>query len=315
MRNEISTIDFYGDKITAVLDRQTNDICTPLKLICEALGIDYPAQYTKIKNNRTLSKGVVIIPIPTRGAVTAQDMFCIRHDLIPLWLTTININKVKPELQKKLELYQDEAAKVLAEHFLGKVKPKKPRTFHYSMSYDLKAIPYESDKVFIALRNKISKEILLVVNNVCQVLNLDSQRAYRAIKKANIPVTNVLVPNFSNKLKKSLCFPAIHILAWFQNYKIENSKELAVDCYHHFTALFSTDKADKKFYQRKLIIYKCIQELKKRENLELMRELDNMSFCQIERADDNSDFKANSVKHNIKHKIKDNFPVRFATTN
>ncbi len=122
MRNEISTIDFYGDKITAVLDRQTNDIYTPVRPICEIFGIASNKQIRKIQNHPVLSDGVTIMVSPTRGAVKKQNMFCIRHDLVPLWLTTININKVKPELRDRLYLYQKEAAKVLAEYFLGRAK-------------------------------------------------------------------------------------------------------------------------------------------------------------------------------------------------
>ncbi len=119
---EISTINFYGDRVTGILDKRTNDIYTPVKPICDRLGLSFSGQYEKIQRHRILSKGVRVIRTPTKGAVKEQDMFYIRQDSLPLWLATINIDRVKSGLQVRLELYQDEAAKVLAEHFLGRAK-------------------------------------------------------------------------------------------------------------------------------------------------------------------------------------------------
>ncbi len=58
--------------------------------------------------------------IHTESLKGERETFCIRQDLLPLWFATINVSRVKPELQDKLYLYQKEAGKVLAEHFLGK---------------------------------------------------------------------------------------------------------------------------------------------------------------------------------------------------
>lgn len=118
MQNEIATIDFYGDSLVGIMDHTTNNVFAPVKPMCDSLGLVSWRQQQKIQDHRVLSKGINIMLIPSLGGT--QSTFCLRIDLIPLWLSTININKVKDGLKEKLEVYQEECAKVLAEHFLGK---------------------------------------------------------------------------------------------------------------------------------------------------------------------------------------------------
>lgn len=51
-----------------------------------------------------------------------RELATIPNDQRPIWYATISIRKVKPEMRDRLALYQKEAAKVLADHFLGRKK-------------------------------------------------------------------------------------------------------------------------------------------------------------------------------------------------
>jgi hypothetical protein len=48
-----------------------------------------------------------------------QRMFCVHLDTVPMWLVTIEAGRVRPEGREKLVRYQKEAARALAEHFMG----------------------------------------------------------------------------------------------------------------------------------------------------------------------------------------------------
>lgn len=60
------------------------------------------------------------IPLPTDGGI--KEVFCIRHDFIPLWLAKISITEKtreeRPEFARKLMQYQLKAKDILADAFL-----------------------------------------------------------------------------------------------------------------------------------------------------------------------------------------------------
>lgn len=122
---EYREVDFYGDQILGVKVEENGQetVYVPVKRLCENLGLARYPQQEKIQQERVLSEGSIKIMLPIigkDGVTQTQEMFCLRYDLIPMWLITIKENKVKPELREKLYLYKKEAARVLAEVFLGK---------------------------------------------------------------------------------------------------------------------------------------------------------------------------------------------------
>lgn len=70
----------------------------PIKPICEALGIDYASQFTKIKNDEDLSSTVVLSTIVATDG-KEREMVCLPMEFIFGWLFTINHKNVKPEAQ------------------------------------------------------------------------------------------------------------------------------------------------------------------------------------------------------------------------
>jgi hypothetical protein len=78
--------------------------------VCDALGIAWPRQFTKIKDDAVLSRTVTeMITVAADGKKRLQTMLPI--EFANGWLFTIK--KVRPELQAKLNLFRAEAYHVL----------------------------------------------------------------------------------------------------------------------------------------------------------------------------------------------------------
>ena len=88
----------------------------PIKPICEALGIDFPNQFRKIKEEEDLNSVVVLST--TTGADNKQyEMVCLPLEFIFGWLFTINPKNVKPEAQAAVRTYRMECYRTLYKHF------------------------------------------------------------------------------------------------------------------------------------------------------------------------------------------------------
>lgn len=88
----------------------------PIKPICEALGIDYASQFTKIKNDEDLSSTVVLSTIVATDR-KEREMVCLPMEFIFGWLFTINPKNVKPEAQEAVRTYRMQCYHVLYEYF------------------------------------------------------------------------------------------------------------------------------------------------------------------------------------------------------
>ncbi len=117
---EQRTVDFYGDAMVAV--RSANgDIYVPVRPICEQIGVDWPAQFRRIKRDVILSEEqmVVAVTATTDGANETQT-----HEMVALplkylngWLFGLNPSRVKEEVRDVLIRYQRECYDVLYEAF------------------------------------------------------------------------------------------------------------------------------------------------------------------------------------------------------
>lgn len=85
-----------------------------LRRLCEDLGLAYGAQFRKLQSQRWAT----VLNMRTVGNDGKQrEMAFISADSIPLWLATINANKVHPDIRPALHVIQDEAKDVLYQHF------------------------------------------------------------------------------------------------------------------------------------------------------------------------------------------------------
>ena len=116
---QYAEVPFYNDKIFGahtLLEGQET-VFIPIAPLCEILRVAKQKQIKKIKTDAVLAEGCRELVLPSTGG--NQKTFCLRYDLLPMWLTTIQVKKVKLEYQEKIILYRKEVAKVLAEYFLG----------------------------------------------------------------------------------------------------------------------------------------------------------------------------------------------------
>ncbi len=115
------TVVFYGDEIVAVQEAGTGVIYVPVGRLCDNLGIQRRTQMDRLREHEVLSQGLSSITVQTEGG--PQSTECLRLDLIPLWLTTINPKRVNEAVRPKLVRYQVEAASVLWAAFRNDVLP------------------------------------------------------------------------------------------------------------------------------------------------------------------------------------------------
>lgn len=133
---QITDFDFYGDPLIALKDNSTGEIYTGINFVLRGIGfseIQIRKRRDRWINDLVVSKGVLKFNIPTqstdqKGSPTYdsdyKDTYCISIRKLPLALAKINITpkmkREQPELSKKLELYQDKCADVLAAVFIDK---------------------------------------------------------------------------------------------------------------------------------------------------------------------------------------------------
>lgn len=107
-------VPFYGDEIVAV-QQDDGTIYVLFTRLCDNLGVLRARQVERIQEHSVLSEGFARMVVQTDGG--PQESQCLRLDLLPLWLTSIQANRTKPEVQERLIRYQREAAGVLWQAF------------------------------------------------------------------------------------------------------------------------------------------------------------------------------------------------------
>jgi len=132
-------VEFYDDELTAVLDKD-GSVFVSLRQMCDALGLDRRGQVRRIQRHDILSdgyKGGVIMspPSPSGRGGGKQRAGLLRADLVPLWLSGLEISRVKEDLRPKLKRFQREAAKALWEAFKERRLTADP-TFDELMAQD-----------------------------------------------------------------------------------------------------------------------------------------------------------------------------------
>ncbi len=103
---------FYAKDILAWLGNDPNRTYVPIAELCEALGMNAMHEERRLRSHVVLSSGARRLPIETdTGDVL---MLCLRVELIPLWLLTLDAGQVVDhDGRARLELFQREAASVL----------------------------------------------------------------------------------------------------------------------------------------------------------------------------------------------------------
>jgi hypothetical protein len=103
---------FYAQDILAWLGMDPNRTYIPIAEACAALGLSAPKEERRLRAHSVLSAGSRRLPVETdTGDV---QMLCLRVELLPLWLLTLDSSQVgNPAGRTRLELFQREAASTL----------------------------------------------------------------------------------------------------------------------------------------------------------------------------------------------------------
>lgn len=111
MTTQLITVPFYGKDLFVV--NHNNEPYTPMKPIVEGMGLDWAAQFTKLKQR--FSKAIVEIAIPSNSGI--QTMICLLLRKLPAWLYSVHANKVNPEIRGTVIKYQEECDDALWDYW------------------------------------------------------------------------------------------------------------------------------------------------------------------------------------------------------
>lgn len=95
------------------------DILVPIKPICEAIGIEFSAQRTKVMNDDFL-KSVVSLSDTTGADGKQYEMFSLPLKFVYGWLFTINPKNVAPEAKEAVSRYRMQCYEALYNHFFAR---------------------------------------------------------------------------------------------------------------------------------------------------------------------------------------------------
>ena len=194
----IREVDFNGDKLLAVQQKDTGKIYVGVRWVCKALSFDDSKsnnQLTKIKADRVLSKGFLKIKTLTNGG--DQAVSCLQLDYLPLWLAKININTIQDKTtREKLVEYQLKAKDVLADVFLplqlapqvNISLPQLPQTYQEALRQLADQVE-ENEKLMPKAQKYdqfMSSEGNQTIGQVAKVLNTGRTRLFKLLKSKGI---------------------------------------------------------------------------------------------------------------------------------
>jgi P22_AR N-terminal domain len=102
---------------------------TPMKPIVEGMGMDWAAQYTKLKSR--FNTCVVKITMQLPGDAQERDVTCLALRKLAAWLNTISPNKVRSEIRDRVLQYQEQCDDVLYEYWMKGHKPAKADAYQF----------------------------------------------------------------------------------------------------------------------------------------------------------------------------------------
>lgn len=130
MTNQIQLFNFRGEALE--VSKQGDDLFVSVRRVCEALGIDPRTQGRKLASTEWANVVEMTVWVGEDGrfgddlrghhdlAGQERALSMIHVDSLPMWLATISPDKVAEAARPKLVAFQKEAARVLADHFLGR---------------------------------------------------------------------------------------------------------------------------------------------------------------------------------------------------
>lgn len=109
----IFPFDFHEDKLYLI--EHKGEPYVAMKHIVEGMGLDWKAQYRRLKQRFNTCMVEMTMQIP--GDDQRRLVSCLALRKLPGWLMTINANKVKPEIRDKVIQYQQECDDALYDYW------------------------------------------------------------------------------------------------------------------------------------------------------------------------------------------------------
>lgn len=107
---------FYGQDIFALLELDPNERYISLVELCALLGLPADEYLRRSQANHLLSEGLHTLEVEFDDG-HVEDQLCLRIDLLPLWLSTVESQHANQQYRLRLELFQREAASALWQTF------------------------------------------------------------------------------------------------------------------------------------------------------------------------------------------------------
>ncbi len=123
LRPQSEEIEFEGDHLVAVR-LEGEGLAVPVRVICQALGLDVDSQGARLRDHDVLAQGLRIVRV--RSGDRLRSLVAILHKYIPFWLATISPNQVNADSRPKLVRYQIELVDLLAALYSGERQPALP---------------------------------------------------------------------------------------------------------------------------------------------------------------------------------------------
>lgn len=114
----VCRVPFRGQEIEGLAD-EDGRVWISLRRLCDNLSVTgIRDQIQKVKEDETFEERYKVILMPSNGG--EQATFCLDLEVIPFWLGSIQVNRIKNQKKRKMiVLYRRECMRVLRDHFFG----------------------------------------------------------------------------------------------------------------------------------------------------------------------------------------------------
>jgi hypothetical protein len=107
---------FFADDIFSLLGLNPNEVFVPLPRLCERLGLALSVQERRLKAHPVLAGNTRRLAIEDEDGNTTRQL-CLRIELVPFWLLTLDAGQVHEAARSRLETFQLECASTLWQGF------------------------------------------------------------------------------------------------------------------------------------------------------------------------------------------------------
>lgn len=112
---ETALVAFHGHQLLTIKDGDT--IRVAMKPICDAIGIDWTAQFRRIQRHPVMATCIAMTAIQMPGDDQRREVATLPLDMLNGWLFGVESSRVNPEIRDRLIEYQRECFAALAAYW------------------------------------------------------------------------------------------------------------------------------------------------------------------------------------------------------